>query len=114
MPPASKKVWERVGVVGVDAGLIWLGDPCYVLHGEKPKAIGRDWGDFVKKLDLGLGNDAMQMNYDKGHPGLGVIVTSGYGDGEYPVEVRRLEDGTIAEVRVVFVREQDDKVTPTY
>jgi hypothetical protein len=106
--------WEKVGVVGVDAGLVWLGDPCYILHTKKPKAIGKDWGDLAKSLDLRLGNDAVQMNYDKGHPGLGVIVTSGYGDGEYPVEVRRLEDGTIAEVRVVFVREQDDKVTPTY
>jgi hypothetical protein len=106
--------WEKVGVVGVDAGLVWLGDPCYILHTKKPKAIGKAWGDLAKSLDLRLGNDAVQMNYDKGHPGLGVIVTSGYGDGEYPVEVRRLEDGTIAEVRVVFVREQDDKVTPTY
>lgn len=107
MPPASKKGWERVGVVGVDAGLVWLGDPCYVLHGEKPKAIGRDWGDFVKKLDLGLGNDTMQMNYDKGHPGLGVVVVSGYGDGTYPVEVRRAKDGTVAEVRVVFLEDED-------
>ena len=99
--------WEKVGVVGVDAGLVWLGDPCYILHARKPKAIGKDWGDLAKSLDLRLGNDAVQMNYDKGHPGLGVIVTSGYGDGEYPVEVRRLEDGTIAEVRVVFVRETE-------
>ena len=99
--------WEKVGVVGVDAGLVWLGDPCYILHTKKPKAIGKAWGDLAKSLDLRLGNDAVQMNYDKGHPGLGVIVTSGYGDGEYPVEVRRLEDGTIAEVRVVFVRETD-------
>lgn len=107
MPHHFDDGWERVGVVGVDAGLVWLGDPCYILHTRKPKAIGKAWGDLAKSLDLRLGNDAVQMNHDKGHPGLGVIVTSGYGDGEYPVEVRRLEDGTIAEVRVVFVRETD-------
>jgi hypothetical protein len=99
--------WEKVGVVGVDAGLVWLGDPCYILHTKKPKAIGKDWGDLAKSLDLRLGNDAVQMNYDKGHPGLGVIVTSGFGDGLYPVEVRRLADGTIAEVRIVFVAPED-------
>jgi len=42
------------------------------------------------------------MNYALGHPGLGVVVSTGYGDGEYPVEVRRNEDGRIAEVRVRF------------
>lgn len=105
MSHALDNEWEQVGVVGVDAGLVWLGDPCYILHTRKPKAIGKDWGDFARTLDRG--SDTQQMNHDKGHPGLGVIVTSGYGDGEYPVEVRRLEDGTIAEVRVVFVRETE-------
>lgn len=105
MSRPRKSKWERVGVVGVDAGLVWLGDPCYILHTKKPEAIGKDWGDFARSLDRGA--DAQQMNYDKGHPGLGVVVTSGYGDGTYPVEVRRLADGTIAEARIVFVGEED-------
>lgn len=40
---------KLVGHVDVDAGCIWVGDPCYVLHKEedqKPKDIGKDWSEF--------------------------------------------------------------------
>lgn len=104
--------WEQVGVIGVDAGLCWLGDPCYVLHKEKnakdehdrkPKDIGDNWMSFCDKVD----GDATQFKYDLGHAGLGVCVSTGYGDGTYPVEVKRSPDGRIAEVRVVFISEDD-------
>ena len=37
-----------------------------------------------------------------GHAGLGVSVSSGYGDGVYDVFVKR-KDNRIAEVKVVFI-----------
>lgn len=99
-PKAPKApTWEKVGEVGVDAGLMWLGDPCYVLHEEKkPKDIGKDWEDFCSQMG---DEDAVQFNYDLGHAGLGVCVRTGYGDGVYPVEVKR-KDGRVKEVRIRF------------
>lgn len=93
-----KSQWEKVGEIGVDAGLCWIGDPCYIIHAnEYSKSIGKNWGEFCDKLK----DDATQFNYDLGHPGLGVAVSTGYGDGTYDVEVRRA-DGRIKELRVKF------------
>ena len=95
------KKWERIGEIGVDAGLCWLGDPCYILHTEtSPKDIGKDWSAFCDKVS---DKDNEQFNFDLGHAGLGVAVSTGYGDGCYPVFVRRNNEGRIAEVKVVFI-----------
>lgn len=108
--------WEKVGVIGVDAGLCWVGDPCYILHKkDKPKAIGKDWHAFCDTL-YHISDDhthmvefnTKQYNYDAGHPGLGVVVSTGYGDGEYDVEVRKTTGGRIAEIRVVFISEDEE------
>lgn len=91
--------WVKIGEVGVDAGLIWIGDPCYILHQPKgkPESIGKNWEEFCNKLT----DDVTQFNYDLGHTGLGVCVSSGYGDGEYDVEAN-FEDGRVKEVRIKF------------
>lgn len=100
--------WIQVGVISVDAGLCWLGDPCYIMHkeGERvPKDLGADWGDFVLKMcdksDSVHGCGA-QFNHNAGHPGLGVCVPTGYGDGVYPVEVKLNREGRVKAVRVKF------------
>jgi hypothetical protein len=76
---------KRIGEIGVDAGLCWIGDPCYVLHAQpQPKAIGNDWIEFCDILDKdGQYPTAKQFAYDLGHPGLGVCFSTGYGDGTY-------------------------------
>jgi hypothetical protein len=94
-------VIKQVGVIGVDAGLCWLGDPCYIFKPEqRPKAIGKDWSGFCDKLS----NDyptCQQFNYDGGHPGLGVVVSTGHGDGEYPV-FAEIVAGRVVKVWVDF------------
>lgn len=98
--------WEKVGEIGVDAGIVWLGDPCYILHKSKkdlPASIGKDWSDFCNKLGSA---DTKSFPYAMGHEGLGVVVSSGYGDGTYPVEIRRNSDGVIREVRIVFDQQE--------
>lgn len=98
--------WEHVGFIGVDAGLCWVGDPCYVLHkgpDEKPKDIGKDWNEFCDKFyEEGADEDCRQFSYDPGHPGLGVCVSTGYGDGSYSVYVRRDSRGRVMQVMVDF------------
>jgi hypothetical protein len=102
--------WETVGEIGVDAGLCWLGDPCYILHkddGKAPKDLGTSWMDFCKRLeqkeDAHPTKRAAQFNYDMGHAGLGVVVSTGYGDGCYPVQIKRNAEGRVAEVRIKFI-----------
>lgn len=89
------------GHIGVDAGLCWIGDPCYILHKEKglPEVLGKNWIEFCRVLNFDSGYQS--FDYSKGNEGLGVVVSTGYGDGFYPVYIRK-EDGRVMEARVVF------------
>jgi len=40
---------KHIGNIGVDAGLCWIGDPCYVLPEDSHECTGEaihDWGVF--------------------------------------------------------------------
>lgn len=92
--------WQRVGEIGVDAGLVMVGDPCYAALKSHPI---RKWDKFCCMLI----DDATQLNYAHGAPGLGVVVSSGYGDGNYPVYIKR-DRGVVTEMKVVFVSNDED------
>jgi hypothetical protein len=100
---------KQIGEIGVDAGLCWIGDPCYILHAEPaPKAIGKDWGEFCDLLhEDGAYPTCKQLHYDLGHVGLGVVVSTGYGDGTYPVYAEFNDEGRVASVRVDFLAGED-------
>jgi hypothetical protein len=103
--------WECVGIIGVDAGLCWVGDPCYVLKDRseaRPKDIGKDWHQFCARLSSRERGHAAQWNYDAGHAGLGVTVGTGHGDGSYPVMVRRNAEGRVMAVMVDFDPPDED------
>ena len=100
--------WERVGQIGIDAGLCWIGDPCYCVTPDANNHPAQTWNEFCNKIITLDKNGFQQFNYKAGHPGLGVAVSTGYGDGCYPVFVKRDPNGRIAEVRVVFVSEEED------
>jgi hypothetical protein len=87
----DKSEWTLVGHIGVDAGLCWIGDPCYILHRDKlPETLGKNWDQFCDTLEsYPL---AKSFNHDLGHEGLGVVVSTGYGDGTYPVYVKYIDD----------------------
>jgi len=103
---------RQIGVIGVDAGLCWIGDPCYILHQDKPpKAIGRSWSEFCGSLRKQRGDSsavAKQFNYDLGHPGLGCVVQTGGGDGVYPVFVEYTRHGEIKSVTVKFIGDETE------
>jgi len=48
-----------------------------------------------------------QLNYKLGHEGAGVVFSSGYGDGEYPVYVKYGKEGRITEVRIILIGEAE-------
>jgi hypothetical protein len=101
---------KLIGEIGIDAGLCWIGDPCYILHADPlPHAIGKDWTAFCDILhDGGRHPVCKQFAYDLGHPGLGVVVSTGYGDGVYPVYAEFNEEGLVAKVCVEFIGPDDE------
>src|SRR6516164_6086769 len=100
---------KLIGEIGVDAGLCWIGDPCYILHTEQPpKAIGTSSEEFCHIVHKDAGDPTRkQFNYDLGHAGLGVVVETGYGDGTYPVYAQFNDDGRIAKVWVEFIGQDE-------
>ena len=114
-----KDKWVKIGVCGVDSGQVVICDPCY---------IGSEWKGSDYDVKEGEGNHPKetkefsysgccratsskkkggQLNYTKGHAGVGVAASSGIGDGVYPVYVRYENYGEwgrrIAEMRIVFL-----------
>jgi len=104
-PEDDAPAWVEVGTVGVDAGMLYLGDPCYLDKTELGK--GGDFDAFLKSIagpDGYLESVAtVEGAYAGGHTiKAGMVTTTGYGDGEYPVSVR-FKDRRIASVRVDFM-----------
>jgi hypothetical protein len=89
---------KLIGHIGVDAGLCWIGDPCYLQPGSKENPI-KDWDKFCTSF----GDEHPRLksfNYQLGHEGLGVCVSTG-GDGTYPVYAE-VKGDTVHSVTVVF------------
>jgi hypothetical protein len=86
--------WEKVGEVGVDTGMIWIGDPCYVVS-KDASHVWSSWKKFL--LDLFKIENKGVANFGN----IGVAISSGYGDGRYEVFVKR-EDGVMKEAKIVF------------
>lgn len=91
---------ELVGHIGVDAGLCWIGDPCYVIAKDCSNVFN-SWKEFCEQIE-GDYPTMKSFNYAAGHEGLGVCVSTGYGDGTYPVYITRNREGRIASVTVKF------------
>ena len=90
---------EQAGVIGVDAGCVMVGDPCYFFgSGGKPSSSQDaypNWEDVCKQIDYDEdgGRKPTQLKYAMGHDGLGVIVETTHGDGMFRVWVETDEDG---------------------
>ena len=59
---------------------------------------------------LGAERGHGQLKYKRGHDGVGVVFSSGYGDGFYPVYAR-IENDRIAEIRVVMMGDEFPRIT---
>jgi hypothetical protein len=109
----------KVGEVGVDAGMVMVGDPCYLNTYGKESADGFEWVESevdaqksTKKFDYSYsGACAATLGEDSaGELGRAsaVAVSSGYGDGVYPVYATYNHEGRITKLEVVFVAEDDE------
>ncbi|HUW99599.1 MAG TPA: hypothetical protein VMY35_01365, partial [Phycisphaerae bacterium] len=66
--------WEEAGVIGVDAGLCWIGDPCYCVTADCTEHPAPTWSHFCDKLQDREKDGVAQWPYKAGHLGLGVSV----------------------------------------
>jgi len=94
--------WRQIGVVHVDCGLIVLTDPGWI------DDRFADWDAFCEAYAAATDDYERDTWFDEDNRA--VFVTSGQGDGEYPVYARWNSSGEIEEVRVVFM--EDDPETP--
>ena len=73
---------KKIGTVGVDAGMLMVGDPCYFVG--KDATINeccKDWAQACTEVFCAEGRDDDSMDVY----GLGVACETTHGDGEYPV-----------------------------
>lgn len=71
---------KLLGHIGIDSGTVFIGDPCYLRNEVNPDDIS----DAIQKAwDKNI--SYASMKHYLGHEGLGIVCTSGDGDGTYPV-----------------------------
>src|SRR5438094_830384 len=100
MPNTTRKIhseWEYIGDVWVDTGSILIGDPCNLTADNNPIS---DEDAFIELLDQEKWPDS--INFANGT----ILVQAGFGDGIYPVEIKRTHHGDVAEARIVFIDEK--------
>ena len=92
---------ELAGHCGVDSGQIMVIDPCYAFKDEFDDMDS----NYRNVCEISLGDDGygefpLPRN---GYTGsIGVVTTSGYGDGEYPVYVDIGDDDRIVALHIYF------------
>jgi hypothetical protein len=113
-PPLNE--WVKIGNVGVDAGLMMIGDPYYVTGDEPTNSLISDWDKlcshvFEEKNQI-HGQVACDVPFAMGHSGAAVITSTGFGDGCYDVFAKFIDEDDwgirIKEVKVIFIEDDDE------
>jgi len=99
-----------LGSFRVDSGQAVIGDPCY-LDGWQAKYENFD--DYKNRSGeygyLGSCHATLTNGYGVLGQGEAVAVTTGYGDGHYPVYAEFNEDGRISRVVIEFIEMEDEE-----
>lgn len=115
MSKSKNRTRKLVGVCAVDSGQIMLTDPCYVKYfvdGEEyaptvseethPYSYNGACGASLSEAGGG------QLRFGLGHAGAGVCVSTGIGDGLFPVYLEYDEEyGELMSVTIQFQSEED-------
>ena len=95
-----------IGDCYVDAGIIWIGDPCYIMGSDATSKVD-DWCDFCDKLHA-TPHNSDQHSAPLG-TGIGLAIATGYGDGRYPVHIETNREGRVASATITFIEEYEDE-----
>jgi hypothetical protein len=95
--------WELVGTLGVDSGQMMLCDPCYIKKDfENGLVTTNDTMSYNGACEATLSNAGFGFLSGTYGVKLAFACSSGYGDGVYPVYIKR-DGGRIAEMKIVFI-----------
>lgn len=99
----GKKKTFLVGHIGVDSGLVFIGDPGTILSEDAP-----DWDEFLGILDdkeqttPALDGAPIALAMEPLGPQGGLVFPSGVGDGIYPVYITLANDGKVESAFITF------------
>jgi len=90
---------KNIGTIVFDSGLLWVGDPAYMVHkdsNELPESFGKDWEEFVDNI----GSDPVASfgSEDLDDPkSFGLAISTG-DDGQADVQAEVDDNGTVQKV----------------
>lgn len=99
---------KLVGHVVVDSGLMMVGDPCYTMPDDcSSDKKTHDWPTFCAALPDDYPTIAQPFDQENA----AVVVSSGFGDGYYPVYVEISDEGEwgkrIKSITVLFIEDEE-------
>ena len=114
---AKKAKWELIGEVGVDAGMLMIGDPCYFIGEKTPgEQAFPTWESFIEG-QREEGHEWQlrhQMDYRvkgmTGSTGLGVVAGTAHGDGLFKVYALKNDRGDRAQAMLVITGDMEPPV----
>ena len=99
--------WENIGSFGVDSGQVLITDPCYLddwegneYNADKIKKA-QESGKYPYSYSGACGGAGKKGAGRIGQGCVGIVASTGHGDGEYPV-LALFEKGKVKELKIVF------------
>ncbi|AWN07355.1 hypothetical protein SEA_NABI_61 [Streptomyces phage Nabi] len=87
----------KIGMVSVDSGTVFVGDPCYTVTGDASNHV-ETWREWCDRSPFGA--FPFDVTEPVG-PGLGLSIPTYWGDGGYPVYAE-IENGRVKRVTIDF------------
>lgn len=95
---------KLVGYASVDAGIIWIGDPCYVMGADASHGV-KDWNEYCEKSFAGpdaVNPDCRNNVCEPLGKDIGFEIGGFGGDGSWPVIVTTGSDGLVVKAEILF------------
>ena len=105
--------WIKIGSFGVDSGQVLITDPCYLdswkgfeFDEEAVKKM-QESGEFEYSYSGACARTLLDLPDKRSgageiYRGFGVVSSTGYGDGEYPVYAKFNNEGRVMQLKIDF------------
>jgi len=103
-------ITKYIGSFMVDSGQGMIGDPCYLDEWQNKYEDFNDYPNHQGEYGyLGACEATLSNNAGVLGNGMGVVFTTGYGDGVYPVFAEFNDEGRIAKVTIELISNEEDE-----